>query len=147
MKRFLMSIVACLMVACAALAQADKIVGNYSTDHNGVKSKIKIYKLDNGKYRAQVTWVSNLKMEDGSTRLDVRNPDKNKRNVPANQIVLVDGVSYDKSENVWTNGKIYDPTNGKEYKVTISFKDDKTLKIRGYIGVEALGKTVYWKKD
>lgn len=146
MKRIVMCAVACLMAALSALAQADRIVGNYSAEHNGVKSKIKVYKLNDGKYRAQVTWVSNPRMEDGSVRTDFRNPDKSKRNVPASQIVLVDAVSYDKNNDVWTDGKIYDPTNGKVYKVTLSFKDEKTLKIRGYIGVEALGKTIYWQK-
>lgn len=141
-----MCMMACLMVACA-WAQSDKIVGNYSSERSGVKNKIKIFKLDNGKYRAQVTWVDNLKMEDGSIRTDVRNPDKSKRNVPANQIVLIDAISYNKDENTWTNGKIYDPTNGKLYKVTLSFKDDKTLKVRGYIGIEALGETMYWQKQ
>ena len=145
MKKFLMSLVASLMVTMA-WAQADKIVGTYNVDHEGVKSIVKIFKMDNGKYRAQVNWVSNLKMEDGSTRLDVRNPDKSKRNVPADKIVLIESLSYDKSENVWNDGKIYDPTSGKVYKVTVSFKDEKTLKLRGYIGVEALGKTVYWTK-
>ena len=51
----------------------------------GVASKVKIYKHENG-YRAQVTWVDNLKKEDGSIRTDEKNPDKNKRNVRADQM-------------------------------------------------------------
>lgn len=46
----------------------------------------------------------------------------------------------------WTGGRICDPTSGKSYKLTITFKDAKTLKLRGYIGVEALGETMYWTK-
>ena len=122
-----------LMATMSVSAQADKIVGNYKVVRNGVNSKVKIYKHNDG-YRAQVTWVDNLKKEDGSYRLDEKNPDKNKRSVRADQIVLIEKVTYDAKDNVWTNGKIYDPTNGKTYKVKLWFASDKVLKMRGYIG-------------
>ena len=134
MMKKVMSLITCLlMVAVSITAQTDKIVGNYKVERNGVASKVKIYKHENG-YRAQVTWVDNLKKEDGSIRTDEKNPDKNKRNVRADQIVLIDKVTYDAKDNVWTNGKIYDPTNGKTYKVKLWFDGDKVLKMRGYIG-------------
>ena len=134
MMKKVMSLITCLlMVAVSITAQTDKIVGNYKVERNGVASKVKIYKHENG-YRAQVTWVDNLKKEDGSIRTDEKNPDKSKRNVRADQIVLIDKVTYDAKDNVWTNGKIYDPTNGKTYKVKLWFDGDKVLKMRGYIG-------------
>ena len=71
-------------------------------------------------------------------------PDKNQRNVRADQIVLIDKVTYDAKDNVWTNGKIYDPTNGKTYKVKLWFDGDKVLKMRGYIG--PFFDTSEWKK-
>lgn len=147
MKKFLLLLLCCFMaVSMPMMAQSagDKIVGTYKVLRGGVNSKVKVIKNTNGTYKAQVIWVDNIKMPDGSTRLDVKNPDKSKRNVPANQIVLVESVSY--KDGAWTGGRIYDPTSGKSYKVTITFKDDKTLKLRGYIGVEALGETMYWTK-
>lgn len=139
-----MSMLVCLMLAASSLlAQSDKIVGNYKVERNGVASKVKIYKHEDG-YRAQVTWVDNLKKEDGSIRTDERNPDKSKRNVRADQIVLIDKVTYDSKNNVWTGGKIYDPTKGKTYKVKLWFDGDKVLKMRGYIG--PLYDTSEWKK-
>ena len=144
MMKKVMSLITCLlMVAVSITAQTDKIVGNYKVERNGVASKVKIYKHENG-YRAQVTWVDNLKKEDGSIRTDEKNPDKNKRNVRADQIVLIDKVTYDAKDNVWTNGKIYDPTNGKTYKVKLWFDGDKVLKMRGYIG--PFFDTSEWKK-
>lgn len=135
-----------MIVSMPAMAQSDgdKIIGTYKALRNGVNSKIKVTKNSNGTYRAQVIWADNLKMPDGSIRTDVKNPDKSKRNTPADKIVLVDNVSY--KNNEWSGGKIYDPTSGKSYKVIISFKDAKTLKLRGYIGFEALGETMYWTK-
>ena len=141
-KRFFLTIsflVACL---CAAFAQADKIVGEYQCVHDGVDSRIKIFKHEDG-YRAQCTWVSNLKKEDGTLRRDVKNPDPAKRKITNDKIVLIDKVKYD-GVATWKDGKIYDPTRGRYFTVTLTFKDEKTLAVRG--SVAFIGKSVYWKK-
>jgi uncharacterized protein (DUF2147 family) len=44
------------------------------------------------------------------------------------------------------DGEIYDPVHGKTYKCKMWFENDKTLRVRGYIGVPALGRTMTWKK-
>jgi len=142
MKRFLMSIALFVTCLCAVFAQADKIVGEYQCIHDGVDSKIKIFKYNDG-YRAQCVWVSNLKMEDGTLRRDTKNPDPAKRNITNDKIVIIDKVKFD-GKDTWKDGKIYDPTRGKYYTVTLSFRDEKTLAVRG--SVAFIGKTVYWKK-
>lgn len=130
MKKFLLFIAMTMMSLASVFAHADKIVGNYSAERNGVKSKLKIYKYNDG-YRAQVTWVDNLKMEDGSIRTDIKNPDASKRKVRADQIVLIDKVTYNAEDKEWGNGKIYDPTSGKVFTVKLYFKDEKTLTVKG----------------
>lgn len=144
MKKFLMLIAMIVMVVASAFAQADKVVGNYSAERNGVKSKVKVYKYADG-YRAQVTWVDNLKMPDGSIRLDSKNPDAAKRKVRADQIVLIDKVVYKAKDKEWSGGKIYDPTSGKTYTVSLYFKDDKTLTVKGSIG--PFFQRMYWTKE
>ena len=133
-----------VLAVSGAFAQADKVVGTYKAVRNGVTSKVKVFKYQDG-YRAQVLWVDNLKMEGGSIRKDPKNPDASKRNTRADQIVLIDKVKYNGKDN-WNEGKIYDPTSGKVYSVTLSFKNDKTLKVRGYIGTPMLGESMYWTK-
>lgn len=142
MKRLTTLLVVLLMAVASAFAQADKIVGNYKCVRDGVNSKVKIFKHGNG-YRAQVTWVDNLKMPDGSLRKDVKNPDPAKRSVQADKIVLIDKVVY--KDGKWADGKIYDPTNGKTYTVTLYFKDDKTLTVKGSIG--PFFERMYWTKE
>ena len=142
MKRFFLSITMFVVCLCAVFAQADKIVGEYQCVHDGVDSRIKIFKFNDG-YRAQCTWVSNLKMEDGTLRRDVKNPDPAKRNITNDKIVIIDKVKFD-GKDTWKDGKIYDPTSGKKYTVSLSFKDDKTLTVKGYLG-PFFGR-VYWKK-
>ncbi len=146
MKKFLFMMLSFLMLAVTVNAQdaSDKIVGNYKALRNGVNSKIKVFKHQDG-YRAQVTWVDNLKKKDGSTLTDEKNPDKSKRNVPANEIVLVEKVKYNAKDKVWEGGRIYDPTSGKDYKVKMWFDGDKKLKLRGYIG--PFFETMEWTKE
>lgn len=144
MKKFLLFIAMTMMSLASVFAQADKIVGNYSAERNGVKSKVKIYKYNDG-YRAQVTWVDNLKMEDGSIRTDVKNPDASKRKVRADEIVLINKVTYNAEDKEWGNGKIYDPTSGKVFTVKLYFKDEKTLTVKGSIG--PFFQRMYWTKE
>lgn len=146
MKKILLMFLCLFMAVVSVNAQsaADKIVGNYKVLRNGVNSKVKVFKVGDG-YRAQVTWVDNLKKKDGSTLTDEKNPDKSKRNVPANEIVLIEKVKYTAKDKVWEGGRIYDPTNGKDYKVKLWFDGDKKLKLRGYIG--PFYETMEWTKE
>ncbi|WP_045728305.1 MULTISPECIES: DUF2147 domain-containing protein [unclassified Xanthomonas] len=46
---------------------------------------------------------------------------------------------------VWDGGSILDPVKGKIYKAKITLsKDGKQLQMRGYIGIEVLGRTQTW---
>ena len=117
-------------------------MGEYQCVHDGVDSRIKIFKHEDG-YRAQCIWVSNLKMEDGTLRRDVKNPDPAKRKITNDKIVLIDKVKFD-GKDTWKDGRIYDPTRGRYFTVTLTFKDEKTLAVRG--SVAFIGKSVYWKK-
>lgn len=144
MRKYIITMLLGLMCNFTAFAQnaADKIIGTYYAVGTGGKaSKIKIYKFQDG-YRAQVCWVKEPKNPDGSWKLDTKNPDKSRRNTPVSQAIIIDKVTYDDGE--WTNGKVYNPEDGRRWTVTIKFKDAKTLAVRGsFLGI---GKTVYWPK-
>ena len=90
-KRILLSFSLLIISLCTVFAQADKVIGEYQCVHDGVDSRIKIFKYEDG-YRAQCVWVSNLKMADGTLRRDVKNPDPAKRKVTNDKIVLIDKV-------------------------------------------------------
>ena len=48
------------------------------------------------------------------------------------------------ADKCWDGGKVYKPTNGKTYKVEVSFDDAKTLRVKGSLGPISLSR--YWKK-
>jgi len=44
-------------------------------------------------------------------------------------------------DDKYDDGEIYDPKNGKTYSCTITYRNDKELGVRGYIGISLLGRT------
>lgn len=65
-------------------------------------------------------------------------------NKPILGLTVIKGLS--KVGKEYTNGKILDPKHGKLYKSTIALVNKDKLKVRGYIGVEFLGRTQYWER-
>lgn len=47
-------------------------------------------------------------------------------------------------KDYWSYGHIIDPANGKIYKASLWIEDENTLKLRGYIGISALGRNQNW---
>ena len=134
--------------AVAQTAAADKIIGTYyvSDDTSDEDCKVQITKDKSGTYSGRIIWVKNPYFKDGSPKRDIMNPDPAKRNTPGDQIPLVFHFRYDAKKNQWVDGEIYDPIHGKMYKCKMWFENDKTLRVRGYIGISALGRTMTWKK-
>lgn len=120
----------------------DAIIGTWLTagDDN---AKIEIFK-SNGKYYGKIVWLKNP-IRDGGIALDVNNPDKSKHKNPIIGLQIISGFEFDADENIWDNGKIYDPESGKTYSCNIK-KEGNKLKVRGYIGFSLLGRTEIWTK-
>jgi uncharacterized protein (DUF2147 family) len=49
-----------------------------------------------------------------------------------------------KKPGTYRGGNIYNPRDGKLYKAVLTLMDDGTLKVRGYVGLPALGQTQFW---
>lgn len=76
---------------------------------------------------------------------DEKNPDPALRDRPLTGLELFAGFAWD-GDGRWTGGTIYDPNSGKTYRCIITWVDEDTLKVRGYIGVPMLGRTETWKR-
>ena len=149
MKRLFMLAVAGVFALSAAVASAstnggDRILGVYKAVKDGAVSKVRISKVGDNAYKAQIFWLEKPTHPDGTLRKDIKNPDPAKRETPASQVVLIESVSYDQKENVWNNGNIYDPTSGKVYRTIVDFTEEKTLRVRGFLG--PFSKSLYWYK-
>jgi len=57
-------------------------------------------------------------------------------------------IMWDLEENgkEWTDGEIMDPANGKVYSCKIYLEGKDVLKVRGYLGFSAFGRTQEWQR-
>jgi uncharacterized protein (DUF2147 family) len=65
-----------LLAASAHAQKADAILGNWFTEEK--RAVVEIYPCD-GRYCGKVAWLKEPKNEDGTDKLDTKNPDPSKR--------------------------------------------------------------------
>ena len=109
--------------------RADDISGYYfgSEPKTNDKFQMEIYRTSDGKYEGKVVWVENKKNSNDVGTVQIRN------------------LEYDSRAKEWKNGKVM--YEGGEYSLFVSFTNDGKLKLRGYLGISILGRTVYWTKE
>jgi uncharacterized protein (DUF2147 family) len=126
----------------AQASGADAFTGTWQTP----KAKVKIFKATNGKYYGNIVALNEPNDANGKPKKDIHNPDPKLRDRGLIGLQILRGFKYD-GNNVWEDGRIYNPEDGKDYSCKITLKDGgKTLEVRGYIGISLIGKTQIWKR-
>jgi len=70
----------------------------------------------------------------------------NKKNAPYLGLKIIENIR--KTADGYAGGIITDPESGTEYKLKLTPSDDgATLQIRGYIGLEMMGRTQVWLRQ
>jgi uncharacterized protein (DUF2147 family) len=140
MKKFL-CIIVFVLIALGTKAQSDPI-GIWLTDQG--ESQIQIFKTANGKLAGKIVWMQKEK-----DKCDVENPDVKLRSRKIQGLELMKDFVYDKKENNWSQGTIYDPKSGKTYTAYFWFgKDANTLQLKGFVlGMRFLGRETTWKRE
>lgn len=128
------------LLLLAAAARAETPLGVWDAG----ESHIEIYHCDE-LLCGRIVALDEPLDEDGNAELDDNNPDPALRNRPILGMDLIAGFSR-KSDRRWVKGTIYDPRDGKTYKCVMKLQRDGTLKVRGYVGIPLLGKTVEWTR-
>ena len=120
--------------------QINEIEGIWITqdDETGKKkSEVLLYRNEGKLYGK----ILNLLLEEDKGKLCVNCKGENK-NLPIQGMVIIKDLKIiDKS---WEDGTILDPKSGKTYSCYVTFEDENTLKVRGYIGFSLLGRTQKW---
>ncbi|MBA6155460.1 DUF2147 domain-containing protein [Tenacibaculum sp. S7007] len=129
-----------LLIIISTSINAQTIFGkweNRDEETNKVDSVIEVYQKE-GKAYAKIIEITDKNRQDA---LCDKCSGKRKNN-PILGMNILTGLKKDGDE--WSGGKILDPKNGKEYKCYIKLDNSNKLKIRGYIGFAAFGRTAYW---
>ena len=140
-----------LLVLSAPLANAENsdILGKWITKEG--KSHIEITRCNAG-LCGRVLWLKEplYPADDeggmaGKRKVDRNNPVPVLRNKPIIGLQFLQGFKKNKG-NVWEDGTIYDPENGKTYKCKLTLVNPKQLDVRGYIGFSWVGRTTVWTR-
>jgi uncharacterized protein (DUF2147 family) len=128
------------LLLLAAAARAETPIGMWETG----ESHIEIY--DCGDLLCgRIAALDEPLDAEGKPKIDSQNPDPALRTRPILGMDLIAGFSR-KSDTQWVKGTIYDPRDGKTYKCVMKLQRDGSLKVRGYVGLPLLGKTVVWTR-
>ena len=80
----------------------------------------------------------------GEPRLDISNPRRADRARPVKGLMILVGLRFDGES--WRGGEIYDPVSGFTYSCRLELVNGEYLKVRGYLGISLLGRTMYWQR-
>lgn len=147
---YLLGVAFLLLLCTSAHAQSpDAIVGKWLDGEQ--KAQIEIYKAD-GKYFGKIVWLKeptypadDKKGMAGRLKVDRENPDPARRNQPVLGLVILRNFVF-ANGNLWQQGQVYDPKNGKDYKCKLTLKPPDALDVRGYIGFSFIGRTDRWTR-
>ena len=140
----------CILSAATAVsaAQGDDILGVWNNAEKD--GKIEIFKCS-GKYCGKIVFakepnypVGSKEGKPGTPRLDNNNPNMAKKSKPIIGLQIVNNFVF--GDNVWKDGTVYDPKNGKTYRGKISLASPNKLNLRGFVGIPLFGRTTTWTR-
>lgn len=140
----------------AAAQPADAVVGTWFTEagDKGGKARVEIERTEGetgGVYAGRIVWLEEPRFPDGEhageAKRDLENPDPELRDRPVLGLRILDGFAY-AGGGTWSGGTIYDPADGKTYKAKMHLDGDgdRTLDVRGYVGIPLFGRTTTWTR-
>lgn len=132
-----------------AFAAGDDILGSWLNQKQD--AKIEIAKCGND-FCGKIVWLKepvypagSKEGTPGTAKIDYKNPETARQKTPIMGLQIMEGFQF-AGENLWKNGKIYDPDNGKTYSSKITLVSHDQLDLRGFIGVSLLGRTEKWTR-
>jgi uncharacterized protein (DUF2147 family) len=111
-------------------AARPSIVGEWWTESKD--GRIRFVKHVDGTYRGIVSWGA-------EPRNDTFNKDPKLRKRPILGMVLMWNLVY--RDGKYEGGYVYNPEDGRTYRVAASLDGSSSLKLRGYVGIPLLGQT------
>jgi uncharacterized protein (DUF2147 family) len=128
--------------AAAPAVPGDAILGEWWTENN--EGRIRFTRDKEGFYRGTTTCCQHSADDKNNPAIDIHNPKPELRNRSTLGIVLIWKLKYEDGEYV--DGYVYNPRDGKTYRMKMEVLDKETLQIRGYMGIALLGQTQIWKR-
>ena len=123
---------------------ADRILGKWISSEGNLI--VEVFKESNY-FKAKLVWFndSDNKNKPMNERLDENNKNKSLRSRKVIGMEILQNLVYDRKQNRWEDGMIYDSQSGKEWNSSIWLENTNLLKVRGFWHFEFIGKTMSFK--
>lgn len=126
-------------VLAAGILQAQSVTGKWKTidDETGKAKSIVELTEKNGKLYGKVVEILTDKKDAKCDKCPGTEKGK-----PIKGLTIIKGLK--KGGSGYEGGTITDPSSGKEYKCALKLNGKDKLDVRGYVGIQALGRTQTW---
>ncbi len=107
---------------------------------------VEVYKL-NDHYAGKVVWFdcSRPGTPPMSRHFDTANPNPKLRSRAWLGMNVLNDLRFNGSDE-WNSGTVYDPNSGRTYRTVVRMASPKSIIVRGYWGIELLGKNMRFNK-
>ncbi|RVU25722.1 DUF2147 domain-containing protein [Sandaracinomonas limnophila] len=139
MLKYILKTICLSFISFFAFSQnhSDQILGEWLSEPKD--GKILIFKQGD-KYFGKISWSKRVSPK------DEKNPDPALRSKELLGLVILKNFKFNGEH--WESGTIYDPHSGKTYDCTLKLRNqNKTLDIRGFVGVSLFGRTSTWTRS
>lgn len=131
-------------IAIANTHSSDFIIGKWKTmDKN---ASIQIMKKNDHSFCGKIQWFKDPVKTNEHKWTDYNNPNKSLRNRRLFGLKIIDKLTYE-GNNIWSGGKLYDPSSGKTYDCFLKKIDNNTIEIIGYWQFRWIGKSITLTKN
>jgi uncharacterized protein (DUF2147 family) len=134
----------------SAADDAPSAVGYWQTIDdvtNQPRSIVKICQLNNNMLYGRIIQVNYVTGEGPTDKCDLCSTKDPRYNRPILGSIFLTDMHLSQDPNQFLYGRVLDPHNGKVYnaKITVT-PNEKSLSLRGYIGIPLLGRTQTWTR-
>jgi uncharacterized protein (DUF2147 family) len=92
-----------------------------------------------------IAWMKEPMDPQGKPLVDINNPERTKRTRWICGLPII-GNAAKLGKDVWDNGWIYDPDDGKTYDLELKLKSPDVLQVTGYLGTKFFSETYTWRR-
>ena len=121
---------------------AYRLVGIWESEEKNLQ--IEIFP-DSGHFAGKMIWFKCSSETVMKSSVDTENPDKKFVGRKLLGMKLVERLLY-RGDDVWDDGKIYDPNSGNTYEARIHLTGPNTAVVRGYWKIRWLGRSMVFKR-
>ncbi|MCF8468985.1 MAG: DUF2147 domain-containing protein [Sneathiella sp.] len=141
-SRFFLILLTLLLLAPPVLAQNMSPVGVWLHENKRIKLEIKPCGEN---LCGKLVWFRWPNDAEGLPLVDLKNPDPALRTRPLLGLTVLSGL-HRADDGTWKDGEIYNPDDGKEYRVKLSVQEDGNLRARVYVFLSFFGETQIWTR-